>query len=170
MLLSFYTAFSSSKLGNNMHTPLIFCLRIFVSPLIFFVALIWKFYYFICGVLTWSEHYSECLNRGNHYLKVLMTSNLILNGVKINDAFILTFFQNKLYCVILRYTTYCEICIGSEMVPIYDVLVLTRVLICWLITSFLPTKTPRFRGKIFTNGLIISINSFFLVMTSWTWH
>ena len=41
----------------------------FVSPQIIFTALISSF---ICGVVTWSEHYSECLTKGNHDLKVLI--------------------------------------------------------------------------------------------------
>lgn len=44
---------------------------------------------FICAVLIWSEHYSECLTRGNHYLKVLMGLNL-RHVVEVNDALILT--------------------------------------------------------------------------------
>ena len=58
----------------------------FVSPQIIFTGLISAF---ICGVVTWSEHYSECLTKGNHDLKVLIRFNLIHIG-EINNSFILT--------------------------------------------------------------------------------
>lgn len=95
----------------------------FVSPQIIFTALISSF---ICGVVTWSEDYSECLTKGNRDLKVLIRFNLIHIG-EINNSFILT-----------------------------------TAVICWPITRFLFRKIPRYEGKFFISGLIISIiNNFF---------